>query len=346
MSSALGVNTELELRSFVIGYGKSELMPPLNASSRKGELVALIGRNGIGKSTLLRTIAGLQPPLAGDALLEGLSLEGKNAAQLAKRMGYLSTEMINAQQMTVFEIVALGRYPHTGWLGNLDTHDREVISRALSLAGLSGYENRMAGEISDGERQKAMIARILAQDTPVMIMDEPTAFLDIASRYEILHLLHSLTKNEAKTIIFSTHDLHMAISQSDRMWLLDGNGIAEGAPEDLVLSGALGHLFETEHVRFETASGNFVFRSDRSRPVNVRGPGYYRKWTEKALSRAGYSISEKESDPWVEAGTANKPVWKICRPGSQLECGSVYELITSLKDCLQDISDRTSDSSL
>ena len=168
------------------------LLPVLN----RGELIAVIGRNGIGKSTLLRTLTGLQPPLGGEILYSGKNIREYSRMELAQKVGYISTEIVKVSNMRVYDLVALGRFPHTNWIGKIEAKDHEVIMDALEKTSMVSFRRKFVSELSDGERQKAMIARILAQDTGIMIMDEPTAFLDVASKYEILHLMQYAFKKE------------------------------------------------------------------------------------------------------------------------------------------------------
>lgn len=323
--------TLLKVDSLEIGFGRQSLLPPLNASLSEGELVAVIGRNGIGKSTLLRTLAGLQPSLGGKVSYFEEDLASLLPADMARIAGYLSTDILKASQMTVYELVSLGRYPYTNWLGINQETDRKAIVSALSETGLSAYPEKYVSEISDGERQKAMIARILAQDTPVMIMDEPTAFIDVSGKYEILHLLHSLSRKAKKTILFSTHDLHMALTQCDKMWVIANDRLHEGAPEDLILSGILENLFESEHVKFDSETADFIFHGDKSGSFSVEGSGSLRLWTEKALVRSGFSVSHKKTNPYIETDPANGQRWKIVTTDSYILCNSIYELIIRLQ---------------
>ena len=175
----------------------------------------------------------------------------------------------------------------TNWTGKIDSGNHEAIMDALEKTGMVGLIKRFVSELSDGERQRAMISRILAQDTGIMIMDEPTAFLDIGSRYEILHLLHVLAQKNGKTIIFSTHDLHLAISQSDKIWLILDNKLLEGAPEDLLIDGAFDHLFDSSYVQFNSDNGTFSFKKEDRGEIYLEGKGKLRHWTEKAINRAG-----------------------------------------------------------
>jgi iron complex transport system ATP-binding protein len=324
----------LSLDSLKIGYvsGKHEnvLLPPLKACANKGELIAVIGRNGIGKSTLLRTLTGLQPSLGGEIFYSGKNIRDYSRMDLAQKVGYISTEIVKVSNMSVYDLVSLGRFPHTDWIGKIDAKNHEVIMDAIEKTGMSAFCNRFVSELSDGERQRAMIARILAQDTGIMVMDEPTAFLDIGSKYEILHLLHVLSHKSEKTIIFSTHDLHMAISQSDKIWLILDNKLIEGAPEDLMIEGAFDHLFDSSPVQFNSEHGTFSFRSEDRGSIYVDGEGILRHWTEKAINRAGFSVSKVKTIPYIIVPSWNNSKWQFSTNNSSLEFGSIYELVSWL----------------
>ena len=282
----------LSLDALKIGYvsGKKEniLLPPLYARAGRGELIAVIGRNGIGKSTLLRTLIGLQQPLGGEIYYDGKNIKDYSRINLAQKVGYISTEIVRVSNMSVYDLVALGRFPHTNWIGKIEMKDHEVIMDAIEKTSMGPFCRKYISELSDGERQKAMIARILAQDTGIMIMDEPTAFLDIAGKYEILHLMHMLSGKSGKTIIFSTHDLQMAINQSDKIWLILDKKLVEGAPEDLIIAGAFDHLFDTSSVSLIPKKEHFLSRPKKRelcmwRVRVIKSTGPKRQSTELAL---------------------------------------------------------------
>jgi iron complex transport system ATP-binding protein len=325
-------NTEtLTLDSLKIGYksGKIEkvLLPPLNAWANRGELIAVIGRNGIGKSTLLRTLSGLQSSLGGDISLNGKSIRDFSRMELAMKIGYISTEIVKISHMSVFDLVALGRFPHTNWIGKIDRKNHQVISDSIQKTGMSALKHRLISELSDGERQRAMIARILAQDTAIMVMDEPTAFLDIGSKFEILHLMHLLSREREKTIIFSTHDLHAAISQSDKIWLILDNRLIEGAPEDLMIQGAFDHLFDTSPVQFNSENGTFSLKRENKGKIFVDGEGFLKHWTETAISREGYSLSEVKTSPFITVPSENNIKWQLSSSDTINNFSSIYELV-------------------
>jgi len=329
----------LSLESLQIGYvtGKKEtvLLPPLNASADGGELIAVIGRNGIGKSTLLRTLTGLQKPLGGEIYYDGRSISEYSRMELAQKVGYISTEIVKVSNMTVYDLVALGRFPHTNWIGKIEKKDDEAILDAIGNTSMSSFSRKFISELSDGERQKAMISRILAQDSGIMIMDEPTAFLDIAGKYEIFHLLHKLSSNNNKTIIFSTHDLQMAISQSDKIWLILDNQLIEGAPEDLMLSGAFDNLFHSSSVEFNSEDGTFSFRSEPGSSIYLDGESVIRYWTEKAINRVGIKASKEMTDPYIEVPSQNNMKWRLVSSSGNYDFINLYELVTYLNRTLR-----------
>ena len=328
----------LSLDSLKIGYSSANinkiLLPPLNACAKKGELIAVIGRNGIGKSTLLRTLAGVQKSLGGNILYEGRNIRDYSRMELALKVGYISTEIVRVSNMSVYDLVALGRFPYTNWFGKIETEDHEKILDAISKTAMVSFYTKFVSELSDGERQKAMIARILAQDAGIMVMDEPTAFLDISAKYEILHLLHNLSAESNKTIIFSTHDLQMAISQADKIWLILDDNLIEGAPEDLMISGAFDNLFCSTNVSFNTEDGTFSFRSDTPGSIYIEGTGLSRYWTEKAVNRAGFSVSKEKTDTFIILPSENVSSWRLKNQYETEEFRSIYELINTLKRVL------------
>ena len=324
----------LSLDSLKIGYvsGKTKkiLLPPLSARAYSGEMIAVIGRNGIGKSTLLRTLTGLQQPLGGEIYYEGNNIMDLTRIELARKAGYISTEIVKVSNMRVYDLVALGRFPHTNWIGKIEQKDQEAITNALEMTSIQSLKEKFVSELSDGERQKTMIARILAQDTGTMIMDEPTAFLDVAAKYDIFNLLRRLSGNNGKTVIFSTHDLQTAISQSDKIWLILENGLIEGAPEDLIIAGAFDHLFKSSTVMFNSEDGTFSFRSEPLGSIYIEGKGIKRYWTEKAINRTGFTLSKGKSFPYIITPSNSNANWQLLTGNRTEEFISIYELISYL----------------
>jgi iron complex transport system ATP-binding protein len=209
-----------------------------------GELTCLLGQNGSGKSTLLRTIAGFQPPLKGRILIDGKPLPSYSDGERARITGVVLTDKTNVGGITVFDLVALGRHPHTGFFGGLKKNDKEIVFLSMERAGIAHKADSYVSELSDGERQKAMIAKALAQECPVILLDEPTAFLDVNSRIETMLLLRELAEKEQKSILLSTHDIESAIRMGDRFWLMSKDKpFLSGEPRELICSGIFDDFF-------------------------------------------------------------------------------------------------------
>ena len=215
----------LTVNQLSIGYGSKTLLAGLNLQLQQGELVCLIGRNGSGKSTLIRTLAMLQAAQSGEILIDGKSIKKLSAQQRARLVSVVLTERTDTGMMRVGELVALGRYPHTDLFGKLTGEDEEIIDNALAAVSLADKKQNLASELSDGERQKAMIARALAQDAPVIILDEPTSHLDVPNRIEIMSLMRRLAKEMNKAVLLSTHEPDLALQNADRLWLMDKNAL-------------------------------------------------------------------------------------------------------------------------
>jgi len=327
-------NINIELKQLSVGYEQPgeaplEVLKNINFTAAPGEMVALIGSNGIGKSTLLRTLAAFQPWFSGDIQINGKGLKTLNPKEIARIMSFVSTENIRVPNLSIFDLVAYGRFPYTNWIGMLASEDKSLVYEAIEKVGLGGFEQRSVMQISDGERQRAMIARALAQDTPVIILDEPTAYLDVSNKYEIFHLLQVLAVEKKKTIVLSTHDLNIALREVDKLWIVTENGNYQGAPEDAVLQGWLNQMFRNEHVGFDENEGEFFFKKNFRAKVKVEGEGLPLIWTLRALNRKGYQIvMQAEPDFRV---VAKENSWKLISSGSEKEFQSIYQLLTFLE---------------
>ncbi len=314
-----------------VGYHGKAILQGLNLSAGKCELVALIGRNGTGKSTLMRTIAYLQPAISGDAIIAGKSLKQYTRSELAGVLSIVSTETVGSLHLSVKQLVAYGRFPYTNWIGRLSDDDKVLIQDAMRLVGIEHLADKNLFEISDGERQKAMIARTIAQDTDLILLDEPTAFLDMPNKYEIIRLLHHFTRVKKKTIIFSTHDLNIAMQEADKLWLMEGRSLHEGAPEDLVLNHQLARIFEGTKLLFDDHRGEFKIKRTDNKSIVLSGEGKVYFWTKKALERMGYKVDKRQDNKLpqsdeVEILEMNPTVWEL-RHGSQIQkFDSLYSL--------------------
>jgi iron complex transport system ATP-binding protein len=263
----------------------------LSLKALSGEMVALIGENGIGKSTLLKTIAGFQSPLAGALLINNKIASDYSSEELAREMSFVSTGIVRVANLTVREMVGLGRFPFTNWFGTLSAYDHIIIRDAIERVGLSGYEDRLINRISDGERQRAMIARALAQDTPIMVLDEPTAFLDISNKYEIVSILHKLAEEHGKCILFSTHDLNTALTMADRIWLMLNDQVIEGIPEEVAAKGYFEGLFpNNSQLYYDPEKGDFRLRKENRGVVILHASGSELFWATRAMERLGFEV--------------------------------------------------------
>ncbi|WP_413999086.1 ABC transporter ATP-binding protein [Flavobacterium sp. W1B] len=230
----------------------------LNLNLKEGKLIALIGANGIGKSTLLRTITGIQKPLNGDVFLNDKKISSYSSLELAKNLSIVLTEKLPPSNLTVFELVALGRQPYTDWIGTLTSEDISKVKDALELTQISHLSRKKHYEISDGQLQKVLVARALAQDTPLIILDEPTTHLDLLHKVALFKLLKKLTQETNKCILFSTHDIDMAIQLSDDMIIMTPETVIQDEPCNLISKGSFNTIFKDEHIVFDQEKGKFM----------------------------------------------------------------------------------------
>ena len=260
------------LQNLSIGYAtngnKKVVAEGLNAAINSGELTCLLGCNGVGKSTLLRTLSSFQPALGGEIMLNASQPSGFRPLtsftdkELSRMIGIVLTEKPDVRNMTIEELVGMGRSPYTGFWGTLTANDHQIVSEAISMVGIESLRGRMVHTLSDGERQKVMIAKALAQQTPVIYLDEPTAFLDYPSKVEMMQLLRRLAHDQQKTIFLSTHDVELALQLADCLWLMEcvphsdlqvrePNLLSVGTPRQLADNGALSRFVEREGIVFE-----------------------------------------------------------------------------------------------
>lgn len=233
----------IELRDFSIGYGQRRLLEDVSVTIPSRNLTALIGRNGTGKSTLLRAVAGLNRNYSGHIDIDGKDIRSVAPDEMARMMALVTTERVRVSGLKCEDVVAIGRAPYTNWMGRLQEQDREIVAESLKAVGMEAYARRTMDRMSDGECQRVMIARALAQDTPVMLLDEPTSFLDLPNRYELCTLLAKLAHEQGKCILFSTHELDIALALSDSIALIDPPRLYCLPTEEMRRSGHIERLF-------------------------------------------------------------------------------------------------------
>ena len=236
----------IELQHLTVGYGKKAILSDINQTIESGQLVCLLGANGVGKSTILRTIAGFQAPLCGTILLNEQDMSSFSTAQRSKAISVVLTERVEVQCMNVVDLIGMGRSPYTGFFGTLTKEDKNIIYEAIDMVGISHLATRTFDTLSDGERQKVLLAKALAQQTPVILLDEPTAFLDFHAKVSTLRLLLRLAHETNKTILLSTHDVEMAIQLSDALWIVQNGEIKAGTTLSLTESGTLKHFLQID----------------------------------------------------------------------------------------------------
>ena len=253
----------LELRDLYIGYaedaGRHIVAEALSASLPKGTMACLVGANGVGKSTLMRTLSGFQAALSGEVRVDGRALEEYNPRELSERVGVVLTERESVPDLTVEEVVAIGRMPYTNFWGKLRAADRKAVDEAIALVGIEHLRHKKIGRVSDGERQKAMIAKALAQQTGIILLDEPTAFLDYGSKVSVMRLLRQLAHEQGKAILLSTHDLEIAFQTADEVWMLQRNGLQTGSLDALEQHGAVSAFLAQSGLRYEAENRRIVF---------------------------------------------------------------------------------------
>ena len=241
----------IRFQSLSLGYGSRILIDSLSATVKRGELTALVGRNGTGKSTLLRAITGLGERIGGDILLGDKSIDSLSTAELATMVAFVTTDKVRIANLRCRDVVALGRAPYTNWIGRMQEQDEETVMRSMELVGMSDYADKTMDRMSDGECQRIMIARALAQQTPIILLDEPTAFLDMPNRYELCTLLQRLAHEEQKCILFSTHELDIALALCDSIALISPPQLHLLPTEEMVKSGYIEKLFTSGIVNFD-----------------------------------------------------------------------------------------------
>lgn len=257
-------NNILSASNLSIGYTtkkeKTIIASHLNLNLQTGKLISLVGANGIGKSTLLRTLTGIQKPISGIVYLNEKDIQSFEPLVLAQNLSLVLTEKLPPSNLTVFELIALGRQPYTNWLGKLSDEDLEKVNQAMQLTQIEALADKKHFEISDGQLQKVLIARALAQDTPLIILDEPTTHLDLLHKVSVFKLLKKLSQETNKCILFSTHDIDLAIQLSDEMIVMTADNVIQDQPCNLISKGIFNSLFKDQNIIFDSEKGKFIIK--------------------------------------------------------------------------------------
>lgn len=327
----------LETHNLTIGYRHSRrsdivIAENLNLNLKRGELTGLLGPNGAGKSTLLRTLAGMQPALLGNTLLANTDMSQLSAHELATHLSIVLTERPNLGLMNGYALVALGRHPYTNWSGQLSQYDEAMVRWAVDAVQAGDIADKPVNELSDGQRQKLMIARALAQETDVIILDEPTAYLDLPRRVEMMQLLKYLAIETHRAILLSTHDLDLALRNCDTLWLMSEGEVRVGTPEDLVLNSAFEATFHSEGLTFDKRTGTFSIATHHHTPITVTGEGIPYIWTRRALERQNYKVVETRTSIHIDIQTdGDDTVWHLMLNDTKTSYSSIQKLLNTLR---------------
>lgn len=303
----------LETRALAVGYrGRPAILSNIDLAAEPGEIICLLGPNGIGKSTLMRTLAHMQPALAGQVLIGGSDISLMPRTELAKKVAVVLTERLSIGAMPAFRLVELGRYPHSNWSGLLSERDRDIVQRAIEAVGAQHLAHRDINELSDGERQRIMIARALAQQPAVLLLDEPAAFLDVSARVEMMAVLRRLARQQQVAVVLSSHDLELSLRSADTIWLIDGaRRLYIGAPEDLLADGSIAAAFSTPHIAFSARDRSFRLLTPPHASAHVDGPSAALART--VLEREGFAIAPTPAEAQLSV-TADGTAWQAQSP--------------------------------
>jgi len=324
----------IELKNLSVGYisknEKNTILKGINAKLEKGKLTCFLGRNGAGKSTLLKTILGVLEPLEGKIQVAGKTLHEITANERSKKISAVLTDIIRTEHISVEEFVSLGRIPHTNWRGSLEEVDTLHIEDAISICEIQDIRKKIISELSDGQLQKVNIARAICQDTDLILLDEPTAHLDVSNKFKVFEILRKLAIDYKKAIFIITHDLELAFQNADMLWVIDKNGdMQSDVTEDLLLDKKIIDSFLTANFEFDYVSGKFLYKRESRVSFQLVGDDESTYWTKQALYKNGYGV-DKESNYTLEIDSKSKK-WELFKDAKVIDnFSSIKELIVEL----------------
>ncbi len=312
------------------GYN-SPLYKNVNLCADKGEIVAVIGLNGVGKSTLLKTLSNITKPVEGQIIINNKNKDNYSKVELSKLVGFSAIHNITTPHLSVGELVEMGRVRYTSLLGDLDADSKLIVNKALTSTGLTNIKDKEIGKISDGEKQRANIARLVAQQTKILLLDEPTAFLDVSGKYQIVSMLKKIVRDTQKIVIFSTHDLKIALQNVDKIWFFDKSKIIEGLPEDLILDKTFDKLFSDSNLFFDNLTADFYVKNKTTNSVAVVNTTKDKSkyiWTINALSKIGYKTDNQS----VRKIIILENLWVLDDKTTKIEFENLQKLLKYLKN--------------
>ncbi len=339
----------LSASALSVGYRKRSrgraVLSGIDVAVSAGEMVCLLGENGVGKSTLLRTLAGLQAPLSGTVRVNGKDLAAIRPMERARLIGVVLSERIAVGALRARQMVALGRYAHSNWAGSLSADDDRAIDKAISSVGASHLAERDCRELSDGERQRLNLARVLAQEPKVIVLDEPTAFLDVASRVELMALLRHLAREVGIAVLASSHDIDLALRNADTAWLLSPDRTLHcGVPEDLIAAGIVSDTFAAGRLQLDIDSLSFRPIPTARRTATIVGPPFGSKLAATLLEREGFR--QTNDGAFIVEIVDDSGIWRIRRNGTALSGTSYAALATSIRQLAPEATERETTISL
>ena len=323
----------MHTQSLAIGYTEGRtnkvLQENINLSLSSGEIISLMGQNGVGKTTFIKTLSGLHKGISGSVYHQGRLIDEISKSFLAKQISVVLTEKPFAAHLSVIELIAIGRHPYSNWLGQLSTSDKQAIDLAISHTNIDYLASKKLYQLSDGQFQKVMIARALAQETDLIILDEPTAHLDLSNKIEIMLLLKSIV-GSGKGVLIATHDLQVSLQLSDRLWLFNFNQpVLDGCPEDLILQGAIDQTLFPINNNIDLTTGTVKRLDEHKGNVLLQGDPTMVHWTNQALQRNGYAVN-KDTPTSITINCLDC-LWKLESKDISTSFDSIENLLIHLK---------------